>query len=857
MSSSLNQLLKQHSAKLRQERLKKNLSLICVLLLVPITLMAALDLWLIFSPALRYSAFVLVIAGWLWAAWLLLAKKPGKLETARQLDARIEQGSYAVTTALQLAELPQHSSQKPDQQQLENLQSYAHKSLSKVAYPKIKPDKYLLGGAALAAGGLAVLLAGDNQLCLQRILQPQAALDYTTIRIELPQVAPAAGEQFATKFEVQGARGEQLELSLYSADGSKILKGYPKLLPMSSDGKLSYEFQQGLYRDAVLQVSAGRGKYRQSEKIMLRSTPEIKNIQYLVRYPNYARHLNKTETTPSFTMLKGCEVELKLELSGNTSAANMLLDDRQKTVINLQSQPVAGLYNLQLPRIERSIDYRFQAKDPHGTYTLPEELQQIIVNEDKAPQIAITSNNLESLKAGDSKLKLAYNANDDIGLHRIELVFEVIGKAPIRQSRSVIKNATSSREELDVDFIALGAQPMDTVVVFLEAYDGNDISGPGKGASEPLMFEVPLPEKKDGEGKGGDEQSGKGEMTMHNPLDLQRGIYKDSLSKILGSTKYSWQDLALRQKQNTNHIGKMQEDRDMKGLGEEFLALLAEAEKISARCTQAMERSHPDEAKKLQAEVIAKLIEAARIQAAAPTPAEEEKKQEKKEDKQQNKSVKYSLIKNGSKKQKPKEQQEQEAMEKLAELQQLAQEQNKIADSLKKDVEKEMEEMRKRLSEQRKQAQSQAQSQQSQNQQAQNSPSQQSSQDGSGKSSPQPDSEASSEQQMQLAEKTADLLADLEMMRANNNSGIPQSALDDLKKAMEAQGKASGKMKEQRMRSQAHYDARDASSRINTSAEKIKAAMSASTGSMSNGSRPASGYEELINNYTRRLSYEQ
>jgi len=861
MSSQLTSLLDKYAAKLKIQRVKRNAWLILTLLVLPLCLFGALDVWLIFSVPMRVLALTLVVLLAIWALFLLLRPKPDKLTTARLLDHRLSPGSYAITTAWQLSGLAQDDPLKPQEQQQQALDAYAKKSLQQLNFNNPPANKWLIAASVLGLSGIGGMLASNQQLALQRILQPYAQLDYTRISLQLPATTPAANEKFKLQIAVKGQRDANIMLSVKNLQDNKLLHGYPKQVALPADGKLDYEFLQGLNKDSIIEVKAGRGNYVAATTLQLRATPQLKQLKYTITYPEYAKHLNRTESNASFAILRGCKVKLDLELSGQATGCNLVKSGRQAEVIELQAvKNATNTYSSALAYFDRSFDYRFSSSDRFGTYEFPQQLQQIIVNEDQPPEISITSNNAESLKVGDSKLKLAYEASDDVGLARINLVYEVVGKPASRQQRPLQINALQASENLEVDFKAMGAQPMDTVVVFMEVFDGNNLYGPGKVASEPIMFEVPLPEQpKDEEQK--QQGSGEGENELHNPLEIQRGIYKDTLRKYLGNNnKQGWQELAKRQQDNTRHLGDMQNAPEIQGLGEEFLKIIKECEQLSLQSAESLRKNLGMESREIQSQIIKKLIDAARIQANAKQPEQPEQPQDKQEQQgQPQKSTKYSLIKPGGGKQKE-QQDEEQARQKLAELNALAKQQEQLAEKLNQELQKKNEEMFKKM-----QQQNQQQNQNPPNMAGQK-PGEKDGEQAGGKQpgeqgKPSPDGsgmgKSTSQQQDDILARTQEMLQELEKMRLGENQLAPQSALDDLSKAIQQQKGVKDSLGDPHNIRYSELNARSAARQLGNSAEKLKAALSQATGSMSNGSRPANGYEQLIIDYTRRLSYEQ
>lgn len=113
-------------------------------------------------------------------------------------------------------------------------------------------------------------------------------------------------------------------------------------------------------------------------------------------------------------------------------------------------------------------------------------------------------------------------------------------------------------------------------------------------------------------------------------------------------------------------------------------------------------------------------------------------------------------------------------------------------------------------------------------------------------------------QQEDIMRRTAEILEELERMRLGKEGNNPVNAVNDLRKALELQNIALSHLKnsDQMWRDQAKYSMDDAARMLSDSAEKLKAAINPAATGQGGSTKPASGYEKLVNDYTRRLSYE-
>ncbi|MDQ3037578.1 MAG: DUF4175 domain-containing protein, partial [Myxococcota bacterium] len=111
---------------------------------------------------------------------------------------------------------------------------------------------------------------------------------------------------------------------------------------------------------------------------------------------------------------------------------------------------------------------------------------------DETPRIVMIAPGQDAVVEGDETIPVLFEAHDDIGVVSVDLV---IRGADAREQRRRIATpeASSSTDVIGDDSIALGAlgaAPGDRVEVWLEATDGDDISGPHVGRSETRTLTV-------------------------------------------------------------------------------------------------------------------------------------------------------------------------------------------------------------------------------------------------------------------------------------------------------------------------------------------------------------------------------
>ena len=135
--------------------------------------------------------------------------------------------------------------------------------------------------------------------------------------------------------------------------------------------------------------------------------------------------------------------------------------------------------------------YRIEIEDRHGLPNPEPPWYTIQVTPDAAPTVKwrYPENGMEVDET--TVLEVGYEANDDFGLQDAALVYRgadgVEHRLPLRQGRFEQRMAT---EHFAWDFYQHPLPPGETVDVYIEVYDNDTISGPKKGVSETLTFNV-------------------------------------------------------------------------------------------------------------------------------------------------------------------------------------------------------------------------------------------------------------------------------------------------------------------------------------------------------------------------------
>lgn len=128
-----------------------------------------------------------------------------------------------------------------------------------------------------------------------------------------------------------------------------------------------------------------------------------------------------------------------------------------------------------------------------GQWYEDEQRRNVHAIEDKRPVAELVDPGTPTVELHE-RIPLRVRASDDHGLTSVELAVRIGDREETRtrlwSSVDAKQPQTSVQDEAPIVPAALGAQPGDSIVVWLEARDGDTVSGPNVGVSKPIAFEV-------------------------------------------------------------------------------------------------------------------------------------------------------------------------------------------------------------------------------------------------------------------------------------------------------------------------------------------------------------------------------
>ncbi len=621
MTNSFRKQITRHYQLSQAAQIIRTSVFLVVAVATPLTLAAGLDYVLVLSPPWRWSAWILTTAGGLLTLLVGIHtyKRARRHAITAKMDAHSELPSgYVISTAAQLeAKAP---SDPTEAHLLQHLQTAAEQLVHTAQPVHPWPNRYLVGIATFLMLAALTVRWQHGAHAFLRMLTPWKDMPYTEVSLLAIEQQPARNEPFELQGIVQGRIPEHAYVWLENGQRAEI--------PVEPDGTFSLSFDNGLAESTIAKAFAGADGRSLPKTIALRATPTRTQYQHQITAPAYTGHGQVNETRPSFSLLRASDLHFSVSFDMPATAVQMVFDTDRPPLDLQTSTDTPHTWYTHLDNLERTFGYHLEVSDTNGTYAVEDQAHQIVVTPDRPPSIEITAHNAEKITTPEDVVSIEYFTQDDIGLASVHMRYYRVGD-PQPRTRRLASFPPMTRYHEDNINLALGelhVRPMDIVVVILEAHDNNNIDGPGITMAEPLIIEVPIPEDDADTGADGDSNEGNGSAQEINPLLLQRQLYRDTLRVSMRLRSTHPEQLAEQQREIHEHLILMQQSDLAHALGDQFMDLLVTAAHEAERAAHALlpttthrgrvyqQPTNYNASLDHQAAVLDALLEAARIQ---------------------------------------------------------------------------------------------------------------------------------------------------------------------------------------------------------------------------------------------------
>jgi len=244
----------------------------------------------------------------------------------------------------------------------------------------------------------------------------------------------------------------------------------------------------------------------------VRVPPVVSSLQLEQAYPEYTKLPSQKRVPSDLSLLAGSRLKIQMASSSSLRSATVVLQGLPKPVeLKLDGDKHANGEVL-IPAKDLT-GISIHLVDDLGVKSVNETVYPVTIIRDNPPQVAISEPQGErqtvTLRA---KPVLVFNANDDYGLSKINLMFQLIPptlpgqEAPpppppraIEVKLNDANGGTSYHYQLDLASLSSSLAEGWSVNYWIEAMDNNNVTGPGISKSERKQLAIVSPEEKQAE----------------------------------------------------------------------------------------------------------------------------------------------------------------------------------------------------------------------------------------------------------------------------------------------------------------------------------------------------------------------
>ncbi len=214
----------------------------------------------------------------------------------------------------------------------------------------------------------------------------------------------------------------------------------------------------------------------------------LESLKLTFNYPAYTR-LKQVTLEPSdgkIQVLPGTEIVVSVKFNRPVKSAELVISNRDFLSMSSKNEgPLEGRFFA-----KNNGYYQFQVNPGNNIKIMLPTHYPIEVVNDQSPSITLLLANPKPVYPANGKIKMFYEAHDDYGISRVDLVAESDGRIHRKTIRSVKVIETELKDGFNWDLGAMQFEPGAEVRYFLEVRDNDNILGPNTGQSEMFTFEI-------------------------------------------------------------------------------------------------------------------------------------------------------------------------------------------------------------------------------------------------------------------------------------------------------------------------------------------------------------------------------
>ena len=333
--------------------------------------------------------------------------------------------------------------------------------------PSLKREVYVL----LALAGTTIVLAVAAFHVFSAIV-PRYVLpfgDYPPYCATRFDVQPAGttvdyGDNQKIVVTTSGRLPESVSLVLRSLDGVE-LAAFPMF---ASNEGIFFQTIENVQDDVDYFARTGRGRSKRY-RLSTAKLPKIESVVAAYAYPDYTRRKPETRLLKDYDLSGYVSTQVTLTVQSNRPLQG---GEIQVCGVTHQFRPAkGGTVAATFPMLEEGT-FSAQVVDVDNN-TSPEELAgSIKLIPDEKPSVTMVSPGMDSFAIPDSEVPIVVEAQDDLGITRIELFRNHNDSTDMKKALYLGDGGESVVEAIEVlDLKGLGVRPGDTIDYYATAID--------------------------------------------------------------------------------------------------------------------------------------------------------------------------------------------------------------------------------------------------------------------------------------------------------------------------------------------------------------------------------------------------
>ena len=346
----------------------------------------------------------------------------------------------------------------------------------------------VLAGVFVVVGALAWLGRADAMLLLERALLLTARLP-TRTRIENIE-APA-----------RIAAGEDLKIEVQAAG---VIPNEGKIVAQSGDRVSEYKLERdpsgpGLFHAIIRSVPESltfrvylNDAASDPVAVTVLSPPAVLGIECTQIFPAYTGLAPVERPTGDLALLAGSVLRLRISASAalKEGAVHLMGPEKDLPLTVDGKDPRVADAEIPIPR-DGLTGFSIRLVDENGTSSRETAIYRIEILPDLPPTIKLTHPGPdEAATAGATEL-IAFQATDDFGVAKV-LLHYIVNHGEEKVISLDLGGATPRELErrFEWNLAALKLGPGGLIEYWMEAVDGNDVTGPGRGVTDRARIKI-------------------------------------------------------------------------------------------------------------------------------------------------------------------------------------------------------------------------------------------------------------------------------------------------------------------------------------------------------------------------------